>query len=333
MHRFSSTTTAAFMERYKQIDNLSIEEVEETFEKYVAPYEVTPTGKSVHNSGTSMSYCPIGDVELVCSHWGAPMIGTALADRGTLSIGLSISGVTELIDPDFGKIRTRPSEARLFRAGDGVSLVGLGPRKVMDLVLPLKILEDRARSFYQNEVQGSLQFSPVLDLNSPAGLLILNLIEYIKTLAVCDAASMKNALVTTNLKEHIISTVFEMLPHNYKELQSMVIDCAVPKSVRQAEDYMRAFADQPVTVKALASHAGCSERAVHNAFKTFRQNTPMAVLRNIRLEGAHDDLKCGGNTITDIVFKWGFSNPGRFSKFYAEKFGCKPSQTLRNSSA
>ncbi|MCP5084151.1 MAG: AraC family transcriptional regulator [Alphaproteobacteria bacterium] len=332
MRHFSSTTTAAFMERYKQIDNLSIEEVEETFGKYVAPYEVTPTGKSVHNSGTSMSYFPIGDVELVCSHWGAPMIGTALADRGTLSIGLPISGVTELIDPKFGRIRTKPSEARLFSAGDGVSLVGLGPRKVMDLVLPLKTLEDRARSFHQNELQGRLQFSPVLDLNSPAGLLIVNLIEHIKTLAVYDAASMKNPLVTTNLKEHIISAVFEMLPHNYKEAQSCVIDCAVPKSVRRAEEYMRAFADQPVTVKVLASHAGCSERALHHAFKAFRQKTPMTVLRGIRLESAHDDLRSGDNTITDIVFKWGFSNPGRFSKLYAEKFGCKPSQTLRYSS-
>ncbi|NNF77659.1 MAG: helix-turn-helix transcriptional regulator [Rhizobiales bacterium] len=75
----------------------------------------------------------------------------------------------------------------------------------------------------------------------------------------------------------------------------------------------------------------CSIRPLHNAFKTFRQKSPMAMLRDVRLEGAHDDLQAGESTITEIAFKWGFSNPGRFSRLYAEKFGCKPSQTLRYS--
>ena len=144
---------------------------------------------------------------------------------------------------------------------------------------------------------------------------------------------MKNPLVMNNLQEHVISTVFEMLPHNYRRPQGATVDCAVPRSVRQAEEYMRACADQPLTVEALARHAGCSERALHNAFKSFRQKSPMVVLRDIRLEGAHKDLKSGESTITDIVYKWGFSNAGRFSKLYADKFGCKPSETLRYSAA
>lgn len=332
MHHISTSTTAAFMERYKQVENLSIEEVEESFIKYVAPYRVTPTGKRVQNSGTTMSCCAIGDIELVCSRWGAPMIGTALADRGTFSIGIPISGVTELIDPHFGKIRTKPSEARMFRAGTGASLVGLGPRTVLDLVLPYTTLESRARSFYQNELAEALRFAPILDLTSTGGQLVLNLIEYLKLLVVNEPKSIKNPLVTSTLQEHVISTVLDSLPHNYKDAGGVAADCAVPKSVRRAEDYMRAHADQPVTVEELARYAGCSERALHNAFRSFRQLSPMSVLRDIRLEGAHDDFKSGEGTITDIVFKWGFSNPGRFSKLYAEKFGCKPSQTLRTSS-
>ena len=207
--------------------------------------------------------------------------------------------------------------------------MGLGPRRVLDLVLPYAMLQQRARSFFQIELNEPLRFAPVLDLNSAGGRLILNLIEYMKLLVINDPSAVKQPSVSSNLQEHIISTALEMLPHNYRGREDAPKDCAVPSSVRRAEEYMRAFADQPVTVEVLARHAGCSERALHNASRSFRQKTPMAVLRDIRLEGAHRDLKDGEASITDTVFKWGFSNPGRFAKLYAEKFGCKPSQTRR----
>ncbi len=317
------------MKRFTLIEDLSIEDVEASFMELDAPYQVTPTGKRQNNSGTTIAHCAIGDVQLVCSEWGAPMKGTALVDQGTFSIGVPISGATELIDPCFGRIKTKPNEARMFRPGAGASLVGLGPRRVLDLVLPYTTLQQRALSFHQNELSEPLRFAPVLDLNRPGGRLLLNLIEYIKMLVINDPATVKQPLVTGNLQEHIISTVFEMLPHNYKQRSNGSKDCAVPSSVRRAEEYMREFADQPVTVAALARHAGCSERALHNAFRRFRQQSPMGVLRDIRLEGAHNDLRVGENTISDIVYKWGFSNPGRFAKIYADKFGCKPSETLR----
>ena len=41
------------------------------------------------------------------------------------------------------------------------------------------------------------------------------------------------------------------------------------------------------------------------------------------------DIRMVGGAIAEIGFKWGFSNSGRFAKLYAEKFGCKPSQTRR----
>ncbi len=329
MYHLSPDTTAVFLKNYKHMEDFSIEDVEVTFSKDVNRYKVTPTGKRAQNSGTTIAYCAFGDIELVCSRWGAPMIGDVLADRGTLSIGFPISGVTELHDPNAGKVIAKPSEARMFRAGVGVSLVGQGPRTVMDLVLPYQTLQDRARSFNQNELNNPLQFSPILDLNSAGGRLMVNLVEYLKTLVINEPAIVQNPLNLVSLQEYVISTVLGMLPHNYNMPRSGAIDCAVPRSVRKAEDYMRAFADQPVTVEDLARQAGCSERALHNAFKTFRQKSPMVVLRDIRLECAHDDLQAGESTIADIAFKWGFSNLGRFSKHYAQKFGCKPSQTLK----
>ena len=329
MHHLSPENIATFMKRFSLIEGMSIEDVEAAFADLDLPYEVTPTGRRKEDLGTTVSHRTIGDLQVVCSRWGAPMKGASLGDQGVFSIGIPISGATELIDPHFGRINTKPCEARMFRPGAGARLVGQGPRTVMDLVLPYKLLQARARSFHDMELNAPLRFAPVLNLQSRGGKLLLNLIEHVNTLVIHEPGAAENPLVTNNLQEHILSTVLELLPHNYKEARTAKVDCVVPRTVRLAEEYMHAFADQPVTVEALARHAGCSERALHYAFKSFRSASPMTVLRDIRLDGAHNDLRRGETTITDIVFKWGFSNLGRFSKLYVERFGRKPSETKR----
>lgn len=327
MQQLSLDTTTAFLERFKIVDDLSIEEVEESYLKYFDSYRLTPTGRREQDTGTTMASCAIGDVGLVCSRWGAPMIGTAHADEGNISIGIPVTGETSFHDFQFGRFEPNPFEARLFRYE--FSLEGLGPRTVLDLVLPYKMIQDRAFSFYHNEQNEPLRFAPVLDLRSAGGQMIISLVEYMKRLMLDDPEGIKHPLVVTSLQEHLISTVLEVLPSNYSEPQAVAAPCAVPGSVRRAEEYMRTYADQPVTVEDLAVHAGCSERALHNAFRSFRQKSPMTVLRDLRLEGAHEDLKSGEAAIADIVSKWGFSNPGRFAKLYTEKFGRKPSETRR----
>ena len=90
---------------------------------------------------------------------------------------------------------------------------------------------------------------------------------------------------------------------------------------------MRANANLPIKLQTLANEAGCSERALQNAFKAFRLKTPMNVLRDIRLEKAREDIEHEVGSITDVAFKWGFANIGRFAAQYAAKFGEMPSRT------
>ena len=132
-----------------------------------------------------------------------------------------------------------------------------------------------------------------------------------------------------NLTEHVVSTILNVIPHSYDTLQTARDSSAVPRSVKRAEDYMHANAGAPITLQILAREAGCSERALQNAFKSFRDKTPMAALRDIRLENARRDLELDCVTVTEIAFKWGFANLGRFAAQYAAKFGETPSQTRR----
>ena len=57
----------------------------------------------------------------------------------------------------------------------------------------------------------------------------------------------------------------------------------------------------------------------------------MALLRELRLQRAHDELLSAGPgaQVTDIALRWGFCHLGRFSQSYLQAFGESPRQTLR----
>ena len=108
-----------------------------------------------------------------------------------------------------------------------------------------------------------------------------------------------------------------------------------PRMVRQAEAWMLARIDQPVGIEDVAEAVGVSARSLQLAFRRFRNTTPLAFLRDARLDRAHADLQAGlpGTSVTEVATRWGFGHFGRFSGIYRGRFGCAPRETLRDAQA
>ena len=106
-----------------------------------------------------------------------------------------------------------------------------------------------------------------------------------------------------------------------------------PREVRTVVDYIEAHADQPVSLADMASAAHMSVRALQYSLKRHVDMTPSEFLRSVRLDRAHRDLLASDaseTTVGHIAQQWGFGNLGRFSRYYMERFGRLPSQTLRD---
>lgn len=80
----------------------------------------------------------------------------------------------------------------------------------------------------------------------------------------------------------------------------------------------------------MARHAGVSGRRLQQGFAECLGVTPMAYVRRVRLERAHEDLSMG-LPVTDTAYHWGFGNLGRFARAYQDRFGEAPSETRRRS--
>ncbi len=104
-------------------------------------------------------------------------------------------------------------------------------------------------------------------------------------------------------------------------------------AMRRAEDFLMQHLMKPVTRSDLAAAAGVSIRTVSRGFRERHGISPLAWLKERRLEAAQRDLRAAHPeevTVTEVALRYGFENLGRFSVDYRRRFGETPSQTLRS---
>jgi AraC-like DNA-binding protein len=102
--------------------------------------------------------------------------------------------------------------------------------------------------------------------------------------------------------------------------------------VRQVVEHIHAHAALPLTPAGLARVADVSVRTLQETFQRHVGTTPMAYVRQVRLDRAREALLAavpGTVTVADVARSWGFAHLGRFSAEYRRRFGERPSDTLR----
>jgi transcriptional regulator GlxA family with amidase domain len=110
---------------------------------------------------------------------------------------------------------------------------------------------------------------------------------------------------------------------------------ATSRQIVEATDFMRANMHQPLTLSEVAEATGISVRSLQYGFRRFRNTTPLAYLREIRLEAAQAELSSPVNilSIKDVALKWGFTHMGHFAARYRAAYGEMPSETARSGRA
>lgn len=134
--------------------------------------------------------------------------------------------------------------------------------------------------------------------------------------------------VEDTLKRLLLAAV----PHNHSDLYNGGGSSPAPFYVRRVEQYVRAHAVEPISLNDLIEVSGVSARSLHAGFRRFRDATPMGYLKNYRLALARKELLKGaeaGVSVTDVALSCGFTHLSKFARDYSERYGERPSATLR----
>ena len=122
------------------------------------------------------------------------------------------------------------------------------------------------------------------------------------------------------------------VPHNHTELFDTPVSTPAPFYVRRVEEFIHQHASDPITLEEMITVSGVSARSLHTGFRRFRGTTPMSYLKNCRLVLAHRQLREGaesGLTVTEVALACGFTHLSKFARDYYERFGERPSATLK----
>jgi AraC-like DNA-binding protein len=100
-----------------------------------------------------------------------------------------------------------------------------------------------------------------------------------------------------------------------------------PFFLKRADRFILAHIDKAIRIDRLAEHCCVSWRTLQAAFKSFRGLTPVAHIRNLRLDHAHRALSGEGQGVADIARRFGFGSVTTFAREYRKRFGMAPSRT------
>ncbi len=104
-------------------------------------------------------------------------------------------------------------------------------------------------------------------------------------------------------------------------------------SAGRAVTWIQQHAREAISLQDVADAVGISARGLQDAMRREHGESPMERLRIERLEGARQDLLANrdGTSVADIARRWQLTHLGRFAAAYADRFGERPSHTLKRS--
>jgi AraC-like DNA-binding protein len=147
-----------------------------------------------------------------------------------------------------------------------------------------------------------------------------------------ESSSLDHPLVRDRVASTLASAMMVGLRHNYSGALEAAETSIAPAPVRRAERFIEDNAEKPIGLADVASAAGVSPRTLQLAFRRFRDTTPMAHLRALRLELARSEFARAGQdhgSVTSVAIAHGFGSLSRFAADYKARFGESPSETIR----
>ena len=152
------------------------------------------------------------------------------------------------------------------------------------------------------------------------------------------ATWLRHPAATAALQDVLLRGLIALQPHSHGAQRHPAPAPALPRHVRRAQEFIEAQAEQAITLVDIARAACVSARALQEGFQRHLGTTPHALLRDVRLDCVHAQLRASASNgqpvaLHDVAHRYGFFHLGRFSAYYKARFGETPSVTLQRNPA
>jgi AraC-like DNA-binding protein len=276
----------------------------------------------------------LGSIALNSLAWGAGVMVTAPLLPDFYLLQFSLAGECELWQ---GRHHNVLPERSVSVINPGQPFRKMWTPKARQLLVRIdrRLVEREVCAWTGGDVGGGIEFGKPIEDVAKVGTLAL----YVRM--ICDdlrneASHFSNPLVADRVASGLVALLLTSIPNNKQRTIEAASQSAAPFFVRRVEQFIEEHAADAIALADLIRVAGVSTRALQTSFRRFRNTTPMAYLRAIRLELARRELTNAGRqglSVAAVANAVGFGHLGRFARDYQARFGELPSDTLRRAGA
>lgn len=249
-------------------------------------------------------------------HVNAPLTGSMDWRQGARGAGTTT--------PEQGVVFDPVGDTALDRWG--------GDCRVFAVKVGAEALRVRLEALLGRPPGGRLAFDSRLDIASGPGLSWVRLARRVFRETLADDGLARHPLMAAPLQEALLNGLLLAADHPFREELARPGEPRRPAPVKRAMDAVLDRPEHPYTTAELAALSRVGARRLQESFREYVGMTPMAYVRQVRLDRVRDELRAaepGEVTVSEVAWRWGFTHPGRFAAQYRERYGESPSQTLR----
>ena len=231
-----------------------------------------------------------------------------------------------------------------FEANTIRSLVtspGVSLRMALDHDSPQLIIrvEERAMAAHLTRLLGRslsqpLIFDPDFNLATEAAMRWHAAVQLIHTEVFHEGSLVQRGQGIGAVEEFVMSSLLHLQSSNYhQEFLAPAQPDQRRAVVQNAMDYIDDHLAERITLDDLANAVHMSARSIQQGFREELGTTPMAYVRERRLQRVNEELTdaipADRVTVTQVAERWGFHHLGSFAVEYRKRWGEAPSETLR----
>ena len=178
-----------------------------------------------------------------------------------------------------------------------------------------------------------IEFERRFDLMSDEAVRWHSALQLLSSEVISQRSLIQKGIGAGALEELIISTLLYIQPSSYNDRVRNPQHTSGRVTVRRSMQYVEEHLSESITMDDLARHACASVRAIQMGFREDLDTTPIAYIRDRRLDKVRatlmEAIPADRVTVAGVAQRWGFTNAGTFAVRYRERFGESPSETLR----
>ncbi|MCK0511649.1 AraC family transcriptional regulator [Aromatoleum buckelii] len=227
-------------------------------------------------------------------------------------------------------IRSTPELASVVTPTQNLSQTVNGGCDQIMVRIDRALLESVCAQLLGHELSEPVEFRLGMEMSSQGGVSWQVLVSHLASELEREAPMLGSSLAMAQIEHLLVTTLLMVQPNNYRDALLDPPQSIAPRHVRRVEEFIEAHADQELTIGDLAAHAKVSTSALFAGFREFRNTTPMAYLKSVRMARVHEELRSPSSadkTVTNIAMRWGFHHLGHFATDYRNKYGECPSRT------